>query len=72
MDNIKIISCNKNEPKSDWYCKNLYPEGILSNGWKFRDVGEVTELYNEKGWIQALYHNSELKKDVKRQYKERQ
>lgn len=65
---VKIVSCNKGMPKSDWYCINMYPEGILSNGLRFRDVGEVTEIYNDNGYLKTLYFNSDVKKDLKLQY----
>lgn len=69
IENLKVISCNKHEPKSDWYCKNLYPEGKLSNNCSFVNLGEVMHLYDENGkYFKTLYHNSKLKKEIMEQY----
>lgn len=69
LEDVKVISCNKHKPKSDFLCKNINPEGILSNNCRFVNMGEVMHLYNKDGgYIKTLYFNSELKKYIMNQY----
>ena len=64
-----VVWCNKFEPKSDYFCKNLNPEGKLSNGMGFVDLGECMEIQDENGkFLKMLYHNSDVKKEIMRQY----
>ncbi len=66
FNDFEIMMCNKNHKE-----KGEHVRGLFTNGYSFKDTGNVIVLYNDDEIVQEiLSYDSDLAKEIIRKYNE--